>query len=98
MSHGHSHAEPPAGERRWYAADGLHLDVRGLACPEPMVEILTAIERGELGTAAIVHLDQEPLMLYPELDERGWTHELVHSGGCGSGCGGVQLALRYLGA
>jgi len=67
---------PEAGTRIWTAADGLHLDVRGLECPQPLVEVLRTIDGGEV-TALIVHLDQEPLLLYAELDDRGWTHEML---------------------
>jgi hypothetical protein len=67
---------PEAGARIWNATDGLHLDVRGLECPQPLVEVLHTIDGGEV-TALIVHLDQEPLLLYPELDDRGWTHEVL---------------------
>ncbi|MCL4791396.1 MAG: DUF2249 domain-containing protein [Gammaproteobacteria bacterium] len=59
-----------------------------------MVEILGAIDRGDAGQAFIVHIDQEPLMLYPKLEERGWTHELLGSAGSGAG---VRLSLRYSG-
>ena len=24
-----------------------------------------------------VHLDREPIFLYPELDQRGWTYEII---------------------
>lgn len=84
-------------KRRWQADDGLHLDVRGLPCPDPMVEILGAIDRGDAGQAFIVHIDQEPLMLYPQLDERGWSHELLNSGGSEPGAAGVLLSLRHSG-
>jgi len=76
-----------AATRIWSAADGLHLDVRGLECPQPLVEILRTIDGGEL-TALIVRLDQEPLLLYAELDGRGWSHELLPAD-----TGGVQLRL-----
>jgi hypothetical protein len=29
-----------------------------------------------------VHLDREPIFLYPELDDRGWAHEIV-AAACG---------------
>ena len=66
----------PAGTRSWYALDGPHLDVRGLDCPEPLIEVLRTIDAGREATL-IVHLDQEPVLLYPELDDRGWVHELL---------------------
>lgn len=65
-----------AGARVWNAADGLHLDVRGLACPQPLVAVLRTIDEGEI-TSLTVHLDQEPLLLYAELDDRGWNHDLL---------------------
>ena len=57
----------------------MHLDVRGLEPPEPMVAILRLIDGGEIENVLIVHLDREPVFLYPELDERGWAHEIISS-------------------
>ncbi|MCC6888349.1 MAG: DUF2249 domain-containing protein [Hyphomicrobiales bacterium] len=61
----------------WRATDGLHLDVRGLEPPQPMLRVLELIDSGEVDDALVVHLDREPIFLYPELDDRGWSHELV---------------------
>jgi hypothetical protein len=55
----------------------LHIDVRGLSPPEPMVAILGLIDRGEAGNALTAHLDREPIFLYPELEDRGWSYELL---------------------
>jgi TusA-related sulfurtransferase len=63
--------------RLWRGAEALHVDVRGLPCPEPMVTVLRLIDGGEAGDVLVAHLSQEPLLLYPELDERGWRHRLV---------------------
>ena len=65
------------GSRTWSAADGLHLDVRGLGPPEPMVAILRLIDGGEAGDVMTVHLDREPIFLYPELEARGWSYEML---------------------
>lgn len=65
------------GARRWQAQDGLHVDVRGLPCPEPMVTVLRLIDGGEAGEVLFAHLGQEPLLLYPELDDRGCRYRLV---------------------
>lgn len=63
---------PPRRPRAtWREADGLHLDVRGLEPPEPMVLILRIVESSEVDTL-IVHHDREPMFLYPELAERRW--------------------------
>jgi len=79
-----------AGTRIWTAGDGLHLDVRGLECPGPLVEVLRTIDGGE-ATTLIVHLDQEPLLLYPELEDRGWNHEMLPADS-----DGVRLRLTRL--
>ncbi len=65
-----------ARERRWRDADGEHIDVRGFAPPQPLVAIvrlLEDIQRTGKPTAVIAHLDRDPLMLYPELAQRGWA-------------------------
>ena len=79
-------AGPGDGERVWRDAQATHIDVRGLPPPEPMVMILRLIEASDTGSPVIVHLDREPIFLYPELDERGWGYERL-AGECGdSGC------------
>lgn len=54
-------------------ADGLHIDVRGLQPPTPMLAILRLCAVVEPGVAIIVHHDRDPLLLYPELAEIGWS-------------------------
>ncbi len=61
----------------WHAADGIHIDVRGLSPPEPMVAILTLLEHPDTNDRVFVHHDREPVFLYPELAERGWHHQIV---------------------
>ncbi|MCP4316152.1 MAG: DUF2249 domain-containing protein [Hyphomicrobiales bacterium] len=63
--------------KEWPAPDGVHIDVRGLPPPEPMVAILTLLERPGMKGPLIVHHDREPIFLYPELAERGWQHEII---------------------
>jgi len=75
-------ARPSDKSRMWRTADAVHIDVRNLEPPEPMLAILEAIDGGEIDTALIAHLDREPIFLYPELDERGWSHEIIQSS-CG---------------
>lgn len=77
------------GRRIWRAEDGVHIDVRGLEAPAPLTAVLTLIDGGEHEGVIIVHHHREPLYLYPELSERGWSHELL-SGAPGE----VRLALR----
>ncbi len=67
----------PTDARIWREDDGIHVDVRGLAPPGPMIAIVELIERPETTGPVIVHHDREPIYLYPELAERGWRHEIV---------------------
>jgi len=69
--------------RTWRADGAVHVDVRGLEPPEPMVAILQAIDSGEADTVLVAHLDREPIFLYPELEDRGWSHEVLPPS-CGS--------------
>ncbi len=87
--------QSPDGERVWTTEDGVHLDVRGLECPGPKVQTLSFIERDDVGNVIIVHLDHEPIHLYPELDERGWSHELVSSN-CGDPSCEEDVRLRLV--
>jgi hypothetical protein len=63
--------------RIWQAPDATHVDLRGLEPPEPMVAVLQMLDRGEVDNVLIAHFDREPIFLYPELDDRGWTHEVI---------------------
>lgn len=66
--------------RRWRDALGEHIDVRGLPPPQPLVAILRLLlEQGQASTAVIVHHDRDPVLLYPELAERGWCAERIES-------------------
>ena len=53
----------------------LSLDNRGLPPPEPMVRILEAVQPLESGDELHVLMDREPLLLYPELERRGFAWE-----------------------
>ncbi|MEO8506863.1 MAG: DUF2249 domain-containing protein [Betaproteobacteria bacterium] len=63
--------------RRWLEEDGIHIDVRGLSAPGPLVAILTLVESMGDATPLIVHHDRDPIMLYAELAELGWTAERI---------------------
>lgn len=55
----------------------IQLDNRGLQPPEPMVRILEAIGGLAIDDRLVVLMDREPLLLYPELERRGfaWTFD-----------------------
>jgi Uncharacterized conserved protein (DUF2249) len=64
----------------WQEGDGVHIDVRGLPPPQPLVAILRLVhEQGEPGSAVIVHHDRDPLLLYPELAEIGWVAQRIEA-------------------
>lgn len=66
-----------ASARVWLVAGIANIDVRGLPPPQPMVEIIRLLESPGVGSEVIVHHEREPIYLYPELAERGWTHDIV---------------------
>ncbi len=88
---------PNDGSRVWRTPDAVHVDLRGLEPPEPMVTILQMIDRGEVDAVLIAHFDREPIFLYPELDDRGWSHDIVASE-CGSCDGRRRLCIARYGA
>jgi Uncharacterized conserved protein (DUF2249) len=63
--------------RRWRDVDGEHIDVRGLAPPQPLVAILQLVASITEPTAVVVHHDRDPLLLYGELAEVGWVAQRV---------------------
>ena len=69
---------PGSPARRWTASDGIHVDVRGLAPPEPYLAIVRLLESiGDATTPVIVHHERDPVLLYGELAARGWTVERI---------------------
>ncbi len=56
------------------------LDVRGLEPPQPMVRVLEVLERLEPGQQIEVLHERRPMFLYPQLDERGFSHETEEAG------------------
>ena len=71
------HPEALHDERCWIESDGVHLDVRGLAPPAPLVRILSLVESIHDLTPVIVHHDRDPQLLYAELAELGWGAERI---------------------
>lgn len=63
----------PEGAMSWHEEDGLHVDVRRLTPPQPMLAVLRLLDDGGCPPRVIVHHDRVPHLLLPELAERGWT-------------------------
>ena len=49
------------------------IDNRGLEPPEPMVRILNALATLRGDDRVVALMDREPLLLYPELERRGFS-------------------------
>jgi len=58
------------------------IDNRGLQPPEPMVRILSELGALDEGQELVALMDREPLLLYPELERRGfaWSFEQADDG------------------
>ena len=50
------------------------LDVRGLPPPQPMLRVLERVDTLAPGAVLTVLHDRRPMFLYPQLDDRGFTH------------------------
>ena len=55
----------------------IQLDSRGLQPPEPMVKILAALRALADGDRLVVAMDREPVLLYSELERRGYAWTFV---------------------
>lgn len=62
---------------QWTQPDAVHIEVRGLAPPSPLVLILKLIESIDDSMPVIVHHDRDPVPLYTELAQRGWTAQRI---------------------
>ncbi|MBE7518162.1 MAG: DUF2249 domain-containing protein [Thermoflexaceae bacterium] len=54
----------------------IELDNRGLQPPEPMVRILSALSELDDDAELVALMDRDPLLLYPELERRGYAATL----------------------
>jgi len=55
------------------------LDVRGLEPPQPMLAVLEHLQTLAPGETLTVIHERRPMFLYPQLDERGFTHRTEES-------------------
>ena len=51
----------------------IEIDVRELVPPEPMIKVLESLSDVDEETVLVVHHHREPMMLFPKLEERGFT-------------------------
>lgn len=62
----------PEGAMTWREQDGLHIDVRKLKPPQPMLAVLRLLDTAAASETVVVHHERVPQFLLPELAERGW--------------------------
>lgn len=75
-------AAPASGDEkshsRFWLSDGrMHLDVRDLPPPQPMIEILRVLESGLADHELVAHVPHMPVHLLPEVEERGWSWQIL---------------------
>jgi hypothetical protein len=90
MSHHYDRSDEAT--RLWQADDGVHIDVRGLDPPQPIVRLLELIDTRQVGSV-IAQFSYDPAVLYPEFDARGWYYEIITSDGDDAECEDVTLRL-----
>ncbi len=83
------HGLPDLGAPVRRSGDGIDIDLRGLQPPAPMLAILRLCATIADDTAVTAHVDRDPIYLYPELAEIGWTVLSV-----AQDAGDVQVRLR----
>jgi uncharacterized protein (DUF2249 family) len=59
---------------RLEAARPATIDVRGLEPPQPLVRVLERLDALGADERLEVVIDRRPLLLYPQLEARGFTH------------------------
>lgn len=62
------------GARIWRQDGLLHIDVTHLVAPEPFVATLRLLEWPGVDDEIVFINNREPLHLFPELIERGWSY------------------------
>jgi TusA-related sulfurtransferase len=55
----------------------VQLDARGLEPPQPMMKILEAVAALPAEATLAARTDRQPMLLYPQLEQRGFTYETV---------------------
>jgi uncharacterized protein DUF2249 len=89
----HNCEQTDESTRLWLAEDGVHIDVRGLDPPQPIVRLLELIDASQVGSAVTAQFSYDPAVLYPEFDARGWDYEIVTSDDDGAECEDITLRL-----
>lgn len=62
----------PEGALVWREDDGIHMDLRKLKPPQPMLAVLRLLDGLQVPEPVVLHHERVPSFLLPELAERGW--------------------------
>ncbi len=61
-------------------AQPLRTDVRGLDPPLPLVRVLELLDQLAPGQRLVVTHERRPMLLYPQLEQQGFTHQTEEVG------------------
>ena len=78
--------------KRWTDADGVHLDLTGLEAPAPMLAVMAEINASD--APLTLHMDREPIFLYPDLQEMGWVWTVQGADNPGTGEAAFVIFLK----
>jgi len=81
---------PGTGQTEIDGEGNHYLDLRGQTPPQPLLAVLRLCSGLDETAVVVIRLDRDPIYLYPELAEIGWTAEAVP----GAASGEVLLRLR----
>jgi hypothetical protein len=62
------------GASIWVEDGTIHIDVSALPAPDPFVAIMKLLEHPNVGDVVVFHNDREPVHLFPELLDLGWSY------------------------
>lgn len=78
--------------KRWTDGDSVHLDLTGLEAPQPMLAVMAEINASD--APLILHMDREPIFLYPDLQEMGWVWTVQRAENPGAGEAAFVIHLK----
>lgn len=64
------------GASIWAEGDAVHIDVSALQAPDPFVATMKLLEHPAVGDLVVFHNDREPVHLFPELLDLGWSYHV----------------------
>ncbi len=68
--------QPPGGPGSADQAAAVELELRDMEPPQPMIEILSALEKLRPGEQLVALLPHKPIPLFPRLEEAGCLYSI----------------------